>query len=82
MAISLIGMATSRKTAAGSLVESFIDNNQEDLSLNMINELEKLGEEIDELVEQELNERQDQIDSLTSEVEQLTDELEEINNGN
>ncbi|HDR6289459.1 TPA: hypothetical protein QCU33_005608 [Bacillus cereus] len=82
MAIDVIGFAISRKTEAGSLLESFIDNNKEDLSLNMINELEKLGEEIDELVEQELIDRQDQIDSLTSEVEQLTDELEEANNGN
>lgn len=82
MAISLIGMATSRKTAAGSLVESFIDNNQEDLSLNMINELEKLGEEIDELVEQELIEKQEQIDSLTTEKEDLEEELEELNKGN
>ncbi|MED2041562.1 hypothetical protein P4V58_31500 [Bacillus wiedmannii] len=82
MAIDLIGFATSRKTAAGSLIETFIDSNKEDLSLNMIHELEKLGEEIDEVVEQELIEKQEQIDSLTTEKEDLEEELEELNNGN
>ncbi|KLA35483.1 hypothetical protein [Bacillus cereus] len=81
MTINLIGSATSRDTAAGSLVESFIDYNKEDLSINMIEALEKLAEEIDDQVDDELSEKQDQIDSLTSEIEDLKEELEEVING-
>ncbi|QWH63944.1 hypothetical protein EXW39_27990 (plasmid) [Bacillus mycoides] len=81
MTINLIGSAQSRNTDAASLVESFIDYNKEDLSINMIEALEKLAEEIDDHVENELSEKQDQIDSLTSEVEDLKEELEEVING-
>ncbi|MED1287324.1 hypothetical protein [Bacillus mycoides] len=80
MTINLIGSATSRDTAAGSLVESFIDYNKDDLSINMIEALEKLAEEIDDQVDDELSEKQDQIDSLTSEIEDLKEELEEAIN--
>lgn len=80
MTINLVGSAQSRSTDVGSLVESFIDYNKEDLSINMIEALEKLAEEIDDHVENELSEKQDQIDSLTSEIEDLKEELEEVIN--
>ncbi|PEU05192.1 hypothetical protein CN527_02290 [Bacillus cereus] len=81
MTINLIGSATSRKTDAGSLVESFIDDNKEDLSINMIEALEKLAAEIDDHVENELSELEYQIENLQMETEDLREELEEVING-
>ncbi|PFJ14748.1 hypothetical protein COD67_07040 [Bacillus cereus] len=80
MTINLIGSATSRNTDVGSLVEDFIDYHKEDLSINMIEALEKLAAEIDDQVEDELSEKQDQIDSLTSEIERMGEEMEELIN--
>ncbi|PGU35173.1 hypothetical protein [Bacillus thuringiensis] len=81
MTINLIGSAQSRKTDAGSLVESFIDDNKEDLSINMIEALEKLAEEIDDQVEDELSEKDYRIGNLENEVKDLREELEEVING-
>ncbi|MED1013663.1 hypothetical protein P4T54_24875 [Bacillus mycoides] len=81
MTINLIGSATSHKTDAGSLVESFIDYNKEDLSINMIEALEKLAAEIDDHVENELSELEYQIENLQMETEDLREELEEVING-
>lgn len=81
MTINLIGSATSRKTDAGSLVESFIDYNKEDLSINMIEALEKLAAEIDDHVENELSELEYHIENLRMETEDLREELEEVING-
>lgn len=63
-----------RETDIAKLVESFLDDNEEDLSPNMFNALEEVAEEIDSQVSDLL----DQIDELEVRVKELEEELEEI----
>ncbi|MEA1855617.1 hypothetical protein U9M49_21375 [Cytobacillus sp. OWB-43] len=63
-----------RETDIAKLVESFLDDNEDDLSPNMFNALEEVAEEIDSQVTDLL----DQIDELEVRVKELEEELEEI----
>lgn len=65
--------AGSRSTDIATLLENFLDNNADDLSPNMFNELDSLAEEIDEKAE----ELEEQISDLQSDVEELTNRMNE-----
>lgn len=59
--------ATRRKTDIGGLVESFLDEHEDDLSANLWNALEDLAEEID-----------NQAKALEKEIEDLEEGIEEL----
>ncbi|MBT2680026.1 hypothetical protein J7E38_13510 [Bacillus sp. ISL-35] len=64
--------AISRKTAIGSLIEQFLDDNESDLSPNMFSALEDLAEEVDEAAK----DLHDEVDELQDRVKELEEELE------
>jgi len=81
VAISLIGVSIGRETEVASLIESFIDEHKEDLSLTMINALEGLAGEVDTQVQQLLADKLslgNYIDELTGQVEILESKVEEL----
>jgi hypothetical protein len=45
------GYAPVRKTEVGTLIESFMDDNHENLSPELWEKLDALGKEVDEMVE-------------------------------
>jgi chromosome segregation ATPase len=59
----------------GDLLESFLDNNVDDISPNMIQELESLGDEI-ETAEENYNAKISELESELSEAKQKIEELE------
>lgn len=58
--------AISRKTDIASVLEVFLDSNEDDLSPNLFSALEEVAEDID-----------DQVGSLLTRIEELEAELEE-----
>lgn len=66
--------AISRKTDIGSLIENFLDTNEEDLSPKMFTALENLAKEVDEAA----NNLHDEIDELQDRVKKLEEELEAV----
>lgn len=71
-------VATSRRNELASLVEQFLDSNEEYISPQLFEWLDDLAAEIDgieDVKEKELSDLQEQ-------VEQLENQLEELNNDN
>jgi len=64
----------SRKTQIASLIETFLDDNENDLSPNMFGAIEGVAEEIDSQVGDLLEE----IEELKDAVKELEEKLEEI----
>lgn len=64
----------SRKTDIGSLIENFLDSNEEDLSPKMYAALEDLAEEVDEAAKN----LHDEVDELQDRVKELEEELEAV----
>lgn len=66
----------SRNTENASLIEMFLDENENDLSPNMFAALEDVAEEIDSRVRNLFEE----IEELNDTIEELNEELEAVNN--
>jgi polyhydroxyalkanoate synthesis regulator phasin len=66
--------AKSRKTDVASLLESYLDEHEDELSPNMFSGLDDLAEEIDDAAE-ELHE---EIDDLKEEVADLKNQIKEL----
>ncbi|MDI6677732.1 hypothetical protein QMA02_17985 [Bacillus wiedmannii] len=66
--------ASSRKTDIASMLESFLDTNEEDLSPKMFQELNDLAGDIDESV----SELQEEIEDLKQEKEELTETVKKL----
>jgi peptidoglycan hydrolase CwlO-like protein len=66
--------AKSRKTDIGTLLESFLDENERDISANMFDDLEYVAEEIDDAA-QELH---SEIDDLKEEIDELKNQIKEL----
>lgn len=66
----------SRNTEIASLIEMFLDENENDLSPNMFAALEDVAEEINSRVRNLFEE----IEELNDTIEELNEELEAVNN--
>ncbi|TDT83136.1 hypothetical protein DEU41_0577 [Bacillus sp. AG1163] len=66
--------ASSRKTDIASLLEGFLDDNEDNLSPNMFRELNELAGDIDESV----SELQEEIEDLKQEKEELTETVKQL----
>ncbi|WP_144641290.1 hypothetical protein [Bacillus cereus] len=66
--------ASSRKTDIASMLESFLDTNEEDLSPKMFQELNDLAGDIDESV----SVLQEEIEDLKQEKEELTGTVKKL----
>lgn len=66
--------ASSRNTEIASLLENFLDENQENLPPSMFNELDDLAEQIDSLVK----EKEDELDELQSDNDEMKNQIIEL----
>ena len=66
--------AIRRKTDTGALIESFLDEHEDDISPNLWNLLEGLAEQIDD----NTKELEDRLEELESEVEGLEEKINEL----
>lgn len=65
--------AKIRRTEIGSLLENFLDDNEDDLSPNMFNALEDVAAEVDDLASDllvEIEERKEELEELKAEMEE------------
>lgn len=66
--------ASSRNTEIASLLENFLDENQENLPPSMFNELDDLAEQIDSLVK----EKEDELDELQTDNDAMKNQITEL----
>lgn len=72
MAIQVTGHSKGRDSEVGKLIESFLDGNKEELSINAINLIEELAGEVDSLGKEQENlikEQEERIEELEGEQE-------------
>lgn len=73
--------ATGRETDIAKMLESFIEENQHDITPNMFESLNDLAGDIDsevEALENELSEAKDTVEKLEGEKESLEDRIDDL----